>query len=613
MQFVNSRRNSARNELSRQEDERVKRLAELDEEERYERARLANILREIEEEFSRRRARIQAQMRELRARWNETLLILHLPAEILALIFEEYVRTHWEEYIQTSRSRRRTSIRPYSWFTLLHVCRHWRQIACLVPNLWTYIVPTYLPCTQFVLSHSGRMPLTVHSRPKTFPKLAAYMSANQAYETVLQELPRMRWAQLWIDDSHSQYLLELEKRQSGIRMPLMQNLTLSFAYDRGVHVGPLSRDSLASLTSLVLRNARLEIMKPLMRATLTSLDVDLEKVHTADMIATLEQLPILQRLSVASLEAHYDGRDFEERLLLPKDTSVHLRCLKSLRIKSESLCIGQFLNSVLFPLDATIRVEFTDMVISRFREADIIFPLVISKALKSDGALTDALAPRLYLSALHLGQTEEQECMIAYLRTSETPGRTMDDSFLHNAEGARLQVKFPPTSRCYFDKAGLRGFVSSIPELPAMSLELVTTADTYVYAFQGNLLNLERLHVSREVVVENMLSALTAALPAESHLPDEGGQLGGMTYHTEQDTRNSFVHELVACMRTRAAHGYKIKKIGLTAVDNLSPGDRAILDEYAVEALVDVVEMPESLDSVFDGEEESDWDYEDDY
>ncbi|KAJ3531613.1 hypothetical protein NM688_g7549 [Phlebia brevispora] len=608
-QLLSSCDDSARVEIARQEDGRDKKLVELDEEQRCERARIMGILREIEEDYSRRRAGIYVHKRELRARWNETLPIVRLPVELLALVFHEYVSNHWRRFLQN-----RTTVPPYSWFAILHVCRRWREVALSVHALWTCIVPTRLPCVQFVLSHSGCMQLTVRfgARPDYWDN-TAYRTAQLAYKAIVQELHRVRVAELRVCPRVGSYLSEVEKERSGLHMPLVEGLFLSFKGGDSVDIGPLSRATLARLTSLRIHGARSEFVKSLMHATLTSLEVNLDRqVYTADIVAALQQLPALRRLSVSSIGEYDDGiLEPEELVLLPKDTSVHLHQLKYLRIVTWSLGVTQFLNSLFFPLDTAIRVEVKDE--RQGFPIEFIWSSVISKVLKSDGPLTNPSSSGLHLSELDLKQIRvgESYSLVAYVWTSEFPGQAVNNNLL--PEAARLWVTFP--CRWVDVHRDIREFVGSLSDLPAMTL-------------QDKLPNMECLYLPYDVA-QSMVPALVASLPRESHSAD----------HRETDiTRSSalplpplfpkleliaitgasfppgdpttlFVREFILCLRIRALHGYKIKYIGLIG-DNWSTDERKVLENHVYEALGDVIDFarPEDDPDGSDEEEESDGD-----
>ncbi|KAI0342823.1 hypothetical protein BDW22DRAFT_1329948, partial [Trametopsis cervina] len=55
--------------------------------------------------------------------------------------------------------RPRQKARFYGWLYITHICRHWRNIALSVSDLWSHILLTDVDCVSAFLDRSGQVPL----------------------------------------------------------------------------------------------------------------------------------------------------------------------------------------------------------------------------------------------------------------------------------------------------------------------------------------------------------------------------------------------------------------------------------------------------------------------
>ncbi|KAJ3555723.1 hypothetical protein NM688_g2419 [Phlebia brevispora] len=609
-------------EFAREEIAKIQRLTELREDYLVERGR---VLKEVDDAFARKRACVLKELRVLRTRWNSTVPIARLPAEIVTMIFEEYVADHWRTYVgQSSRI-------PYSWFTILHICREWRRIAFCTHTLWTCLIPASLPCTTFVLSHSGSMSLTVrfgHYLAFGFKAridlLDAFQLALPAYRMVLQELQRIRVAEIRMSTEVQTFLLELEKQRSGLSMPMMRDLQL-FMND-GVDISLFSRADLSHLVSLGLHKATPEAMKSSIRLTLTNLEVDLNNSgYAVDVVVSLQQLPLLRRLTVSSIRPNTDPELLQEELEFESlDVHARLPNLEYLRIEAHPFSATQLLDSVFFPLDATIELVFTNEYRYNLMPEDLM-PLIVSKTLRSDDGVADASYSRLYPHRLHFRDSMME--LNAELWTTRCPDQAIADCSQAVHDG-RPRLSFTGSWDNYFPVTAVRNFMASLPELPAMRL-VTDSADTdeYKSVFNGILCNLERLHLYDEPC---LILALAAPFRQRSHSLGTGLpslpirhlfpklkviEIKDAVFHSEpqQESKSPFFLKIIACLRSRAAHGYKIEKLQLSEAVNLSSGDIAVLEEYvgSVEVIDEVFMEEESWASGSweedEAEQEDEW------
>ncbi|EAU89041.1 hypothetical protein CC1G_10010 [Coprinopsis cinerea okayama7 len=298
----------------------------------------------------------------LRTRYNSTRPINLLPPEILATIFR---------FVQDFESLHDAfPIRPdercwhNAWLPITHVCQHWRTIASMFPELWTYLFTSSRTRGQdayasHFLDRSGTMPLHIffsfNSSAYSYatmrvsedcailPRLAQYGDRIETLQ--LQETKHLR-TEIW------DYLrFEAPKLRSLFLDPILWNfqdaarpLPLLFkghtpSLERLYlnHVGTwtnefrnlthlclsnqqdLDRPLLSQFLSFLSRSPGLEVLK-LINALPTRVSESRSESPSSSSSLMRISLPHLRILEVGAFDPRLDGADtFVDRLILPLD------------------------------------------------------------------------------------------------------------------------------------------------------------------------------------------------------------------------------------------------------------------------------------------------------
>lgn len=251
----------------------------------------------MEEAHRREEQVVQNDVWLLQKQWNTMAPISRLPHELLSLVFEAFVADHFNSRLTGNNSYKASLA---GWLIILHICHHWRDVALNNPKLWTHVELSCEPYVQFVLAHSGNLPLTAFSPSRqSFDDHLLWM--DPVVEALLPEFRRVRFAQLRIT-SPAQEAFEFANRQGvDLRNPILD--TLSLIVDKDVTSVPVLCEidfpSLASLT--ILRGAYM-LVKSFVRPTITSLDILFSPPCRASTLAELlAELPLLQYLTLLCL------------------------------------------------------------------------------------------------------------------------------------------------------------------------------------------------------------------------------------------------------------------------------------------------------------------------
>lgn len=146
---------------------------------------------------------------------------------------------------------------PYSWLSLMLVCKHWHNIALGRPPLWSYIDLSICPpnIVDQLLRRSGASPLTVKliDLHADFPTASSDVVGEANIMTVLHHVHRIRDLELSISQSTIHTLKQ--RYPSALRAPILQSLNLGNASSLDTDYGrgslPFHFDS-PKLTALTL-------------------------------------------------------------------------------------------------------------------------------------------------------------------------------------------------------------------------------------------------------------------------------------------------------------------------------------------------------------------------
>ncbi|KAJ3555358.1 hypothetical protein NM688_g2622 [Phlebia brevispora] len=282
------------------------------------------------EGLSQESKRIHLEICELNKQKNRTVAISLLPAEVLGLVFGAYVADHWSNYTERKGYSERQPRTPYAWFRpILHVCHDWRHAAFLTHGLWTCIVPTRRSCVQFMLKHTGHLPLEI--RFSCSAEESTGMRTSSAFRLAIRELTRVRAAQLDVTNSVVRQLAAIEESEPGARTLMIEDLSVDmYATREPSNSIPLfSKAEMPRLVSLETRWGDTDLLNSLCRPSLTSLTfIPGDMVSVGDLTSILERLPLLRNLHVyLGIEGYApEVARFFELLTFPRDASIHL-CL----------------------------------------------------------------------------------------------------------------------------------------------------------------------------------------------------------------------------------------------------------------------------------------------
>ncbi|KAF7799513.1 hypothetical protein EIP86_010750 [Pleurotus ostreatoroseus] len=221
---------------------------------------------------------------DLSYRLNATTHIARLPSETLALVFEAYTTAFWRRYtshepsidadiVYISRIRPRQESRPGDWYAILHVCRHWRNVALSTHRLWTRIIPGSKSIVEQAISRSGCIPLFIGLADPTLKDLVTRGHNDhlnvEPYTSIFPELHRIRTLRLPMTRKMEETMSKVLAIRP-IDAPLLEELEVRFF--QGVESLPhFPMLALSNLRKLCLSMAPLSIVRAIVRPTLTHL------------------------------------------------------------------------------------------------------------------------------------------------------------------------------------------------------------------------------------------------------------------------------------------------------------------------------------------------------
>ncbi|KAH8101120.1 hypothetical protein BXZ70DRAFT_1007517 [Cristinia sonorae] len=276
--------------------------------------------------------------------------ISELPNELLVEVFFRCIEVVTE--LAMSKAGDGYLLRPYSWLTITHVCRHWRQLSLQTSSMWANI--TYFPkvgprIIGEMLVRAKHAPLAIraiHSGHSdgTIPK---------HLKDLLCRLDRARLADL---DFPSTYYGELDKI---VPRHLPRLTTLRLNAHSGIVAFPkhLLTCSMPALRELIMTSPEVQWQSPVFQQLSLRKLVIRGATFEPVMLNAMRGLPNLKHLDLKGhfkiLDAPRTGRILRT---VPPESQVMLSQLEWVGLEGQLLQITGFLNHLQFPHTASIHL-----------------------------------------------------------------------------------------------------------------------------------------------------------------------------------------------------------------------------------------------------------------
>ncbi|KAF8067009.1 hypothetical protein FPV67DRAFT_1670468 [Lyophyllum atratum] len=283
---------------------------------------------------------LEAVTRSWWRRHNELSLILRLPPEILAMVFQQTALLYYK---------------PDAWIRVSHVCSHWRSVSLKFPNLWTDISFDYPRWAEEMLSRSKMASLRVAIWFDYYCKVDC--RRLRVIKMAIAQLPRVKELSLhrgrYRDRMQEMESLDLIEVLSSPAPRLESlNICLCPAGDRIKLPDNLFSGVSPRLTTLKLTQCGLNWRSRIF-SNLTFLEVhDIPYAWhptVAQVIAALSDTPRLETLRISS--------DFAPAPVDVTTPTWRVLRLRILAIKSSLRDCAFFLDHIAFPTTAEVEVE----------------------------------------------------------------------------------------------------------------------------------------------------------------------------------------------------------------------------------------------------------------
>lgn len=291
-------------------------------------------------------------------------IIAYLPLEVLGEIFRAYVAKCLQDMEDDDHDFPRDDgpPAPFSWITISHVCRRWRNATLQAPRLWTTLSPTNPDAVQHVISHSGQLPLTIIHGSKQVhisndQKAAACASA---FDQCFAQFHRARVLAITVPDTTT-VILE-RPHPEPLVSPTLEVLQVKMVS---------TVNSLPSLSTAILpRLADLSFFAPsdadpfrllrtLIRPTLTSLTLSFFWSATfLPLMEVLKELPALSRLRLQDIGVVEVEPDVDFSVTSVSTPIVSLNSLSFLRLEvtARNAACRALLRYIAFPQSASLHL-----------------------------------------------------------------------------------------------------------------------------------------------------------------------------------------------------------------------------------------------------------------
>lgn len=289
-----------------------------------------------------------------------------LPPELLVRIFEAHIascKAVWDTPAPYDLARPAascdTSIGPYTWLRVTHVCGYWRAVALASPLLWSHIaLVRSAPCTEAMLARSQSAPLSVQTYA---PRCGAEgVTPLRSLRLVLQQMHRIRALELfikwWVFDDVAAALAG--------PAPMLERILLSSPsglYDLGPVLPflALSRESPPPLKEVTLCTYGFPWANPAPFRTLKRLHVSKGPIpcypSVEDVLHALSFMPALTSLHIEDIFAPSSS----DRTALPLPPTVSLPRLTDLTLAGDCLASTALLSGLQLPAALTLTLDFT--------------------------------------------------------------------------------------------------------------------------------------------------------------------------------------------------------------------------------------------------------------
>ena len=279
---------------------------------------------------------------------NALIPISRLPPEVLAEIF-----MHWSnEWRAQSADQHTPRCAPRNgWIRISHVSHHWREVSLQFPKLWCEFQADRAAFTEEILRRSKQALLRIAVHLEQADPLAVQLVLSQIYR--MQSISVHRY--------HPDLLVAC---RVGPDAPYLRDIRIDMwraEINQGVHSTIFDNMATPRLTRLELRGNPHPWLLSLLRPTLTHLtlksllpDATITMHQVLTVIGTLTTLQALALEGVLPLHASAPALHVRQ--------SIHLPCLRHLRLRGSAPSSSSFIQCVRFPGSTSIRVETVDSI-----------------------------------------------------------------------------------------------------------------------------------------------------------------------------------------------------------------------------------------------------------
>ncbi|EKM60328.1 uncharacterized protein PHACADRAFT_23708 [Phanerochaete carnosa HHB-10118-sp] len=245
---------------------------------------------------------------------------------------------------------------PYSWLRIRHICRAWREVSLIYPELSTHIFLIHPECVQDLLSRSGTLPLHIYMSSSMFTY--TQMSNVAASCGLLSaHFERIYYGSVPIPEdivySQPQPLM------GGISRLMV--LELNFWKASNPTSPIISNFTFPQLQRLTTRNGTIAALRPMLVSHLRVLRLlQCEPTSAENLLAILRPMQHLEELVLSNtISGEADWRQVRDTYLPGLRGTVDLPRLRLLSISERSALTGiPFLYCIAHPPSTAIRLSF---------------------------------------------------------------------------------------------------------------------------------------------------------------------------------------------------------------------------------------------------------------